>query len=486
MEIEFFDFVEFAKSESLKFPKIKHFFRCFLAYLSIYSSLNENYISDKRKFVRNVLDISFNLKMQSIYFFFDFDDFTTTSRYLLDNEGWWKFIPVLNRLEINPYHLSYYHESLTADESKKSSGGYFSPREQVDFICKCSLYEFFRTDDTLRIGEGVLFQLIFQGRTNTLQRHEIMALLDKIRILRILDPSCGCGTFLFEMGQNIVFILNSLLRDNFITYSEFLETLEGCLSNIKGFDIDFYNVKITELSLIFLWNSQIRDDSSSNKQINEFNLRPNADILTSDFLENKTIKDNTIDICCTNPPFIRHHKFDKNKIIRFLKDNPELIFAFKEKKVNIDAKGDIYLYFIIKTLILLKPKGVFGFILSRSWYSSRFSSLLYQLMNNKYFWMKLIVETPYEPWQKAEVRTNIVIAQKHSGKFSNDITSLLVWKRSIQGLLQGYIDLVMGVTNTPELVIQHSGKYQITSKENHRFYFNQINDAYSLIGLVSY
>ncbi|MHA2239240.1 MAG: hypothetical protein ACXAB2_12840 [Candidatus Hodarchaeales archaeon] len=122
MEIEFFDFVEFAKSESLKFPKIKHFFRCFLAYLSIYSSLNENYISDKRKFVRNVLDISFNLKMQSIYFFFDFDDFTTTSRYLLDNEGWWKFIPVLNRLEINPYHLSYYHESLTADESKKSSG----------------------------------------------------------------------------------------------------------------------------------------------------------------------------------------------------------------------------------------------------------------------------------------------------------------------------------------------------------------------------
>ena len=417
MESDFVEFVEFSKQESHKFKELKHFFRCLIAYSSMYLPLSEKSLSDKSLFIKNELDPAINSRISVIYDFFNFSDFNHVSKYLYDYDWWWKFITKWNEVGLTPYHLSYFHETHTERERKKSTGRYFSPREQVAFICKSCLYESLLTDDERGIEENVVRQLVFHGSIIRLTGKDIVKLLEKISQLSIVDPSCGCGTFLYEMGKLISSVLDLLLKNGHISAVKYNETLESCLSRMRGYDIDSYNVRITKFSIVHLWNQKIAWTSYGKTQNLTIDLNLPANIRHSDFVKDLSIGENSVDIICTNPPFIRHHEFKKHDVIELLKSSPELNLAFKGEKFEIDAKGDIYLYFILKSLLLLKPKGVFGFILSRSWYSSRFSTPMFQLLNGKYFWLKLILETPYEPWQNAEIRTNITIGQKHSGNF---------------------------------------------------------------------
>jgi hypothetical protein len=108
--------------------------------------------------------------------------------------------------------------------------------------------------------------------------------------------------------------------------------------------------------------------------------------------------------------------------------------AFPNVSFQWDKKADLYIYFWIKAIAHLKQNGIIAFVLSRSWLSSRFASVLNQLFLTN-FHLDMILELPMEVWTDAEVRTHIVFGHTFLKERSTTVLRYIVWKRETEKIL---------------------------------------------------
>ncbi|MBU4485532.1 MAG: Eco57I restriction-modification methylase domain-containing protein [Candidatus Delongbacteria bacterium] len=131
--------------------------------------------------------------------FFDFlfsYNFTIEENTLYDEE-----------LELNPEFLGIIFEKLV----NKADGAIYTPRTEVDMMCRLSLVKWILKNNTTKIDKRDLYEMFFQeaekgeefqrhGSFSTVQYKEIISLLERVTVC---DPAVGSGAFLVGMMQVI-------------------------------------------------------------------------------------------------------------------------------------------------------------------------------------------------------------------------------------------------------------------------------------------
>ncbi len=125
------------------------------------------------------------------------------------------------------------------------------------------------------------------------------------------------------------------------------------------------------------------------------------------------------DICIANPPYLRQEKinelfssFDSGITKDELVDTYEKLFA--DKKVKIDKKSDLYVYFFLRGINLLSEKGVLCYICSNSWLDVGYGKSLQEILLKTTRIKTIIDNSAKRSFEKADVNTTINIFVKDS------------------------------------------------------------------------
>ena len=247
----------------------------------------------------------------------------------------------------------------------------------------------------------------------------------------VLDPGCGSGGFLVGAYHR-------------------LRELKGYKSDSKGLLAYTYHQKILEqvygvdinqfpahLSVI---NLAVQNPRARVKQINVlvedfFNIRPGISTLTG--FQSFTAEGNKakvslppfFDVVLGNPPYIRQELLSEEEKVRIKQlieseyKGKVFIGSGPENETILNKQSDIYIYFIIHGLKLLKDSGRLGFITSNKWlevsYGESFQSFLVD--NAKILY---VIEFDRAIFPDAEVNTAIIILEKEKNKRNRDINEV--------------------------------------------------------------
>ncbi len=260
---------------------------------------------------------------------------------------------------------------------RKEQGIYYTPSYIVDYIVKNTVGEFIKTHTP-----------------------------DEIRKVRILDPSCGSGSFLIRAykelenywKQNSDFAQLTLDSEEF--YSKKVEILKN---NIFGVDLDPKAVEIAQLNLLL----QI-SEKKQRLPLLQTNIKVGNSLIDDPSVSDKAfkweeefpeiMKTGGFDIIIGNPPYGKGIEGE----LKFL---------------NLKGINDTYTAFMVKAKHLLKKKGILGFIVPVSWqtgerYIAFRKEILSELSPIK------VVNLPFDTFEDAYVDTCIAIFTKdHTEKF---------------------------------------------------------------------
>lgn len=301
-------------------------------------------------------------------------------------------------------------------EVKKAGGVFYTPQYIVDYI----------VDNT--VGE------LIKGKTP-----------NQISKLKILDPSCGSGSFLLRAYQKLLdyhleYYLNLKKAPKEVYYVgkdnvprlTIREKKRILTNNIYGVDIDVNAVEVTKLSLLLkVLEDENKDVLEAQQKLYQEKVLPNlssnikcgnsligTDILNQEDLEHDEIlklnpfdwkiefphifENNGFDAVIGNPPYVLIQPKDVPKyIIEYYKNN----FQVTQYKI------DLYHLFFEKGVNILRNGGYFGYITPNPYLMNiRLSKLRKFLLDTCD--IKKIINTGQDVFGGAKVDTAIAILNK--------------------------------------------------------------------------
>ena len=204
--------------------------------------------------------------------------------------------------------------------------------------------------------------------------------LKHLEQIRILDPACGAGVFLIEM-------FDLLSR---MTPWPPLEIAK----HIFGADSDPLALRAAKLRLAFRVGKEVGE---------QFSLRDSL---------NPTAYNRDFDIVIGNPPYVRQEQIaDPMKVL-----NPS---AYKKQlrcwmsvhfnDISIDGRSDLYLYFFLRALSLLRYGGTCCLITTGSWLDTGFGASLRRLVTSEYVLRLVRDDESCRSFQQADVNPVIAV-----------------------------------------------------------------------------
>jgi len=157
---------------------------------------------------------------------------------------------------VDPAMLGKIYESLIAEQERGRAGIFYTPRVEVDLMCRMALYEQFcdHAKDLDSEGRQRIVEFIFSEPQDwdagiSGEREQLEDILHE---LRIVDPACGSGAFLVGMGQ----VLTELYRKLGMTPNYHLKE-QIVNENLYGVDIKDWAVRVAEFRL---WLSLVESE----------------------------------------------------------------------------------------------------------------------------------------------------------------------------------------------------------------------------------
>ncbi len=230
---------------------------------------------------------------------------------------------------------------------------------------------------------------------------------------KILDPSCGAGTFLMRAYKH------KKIMNNRLSHRDILETLWGV--DIAKFP--------SHLATINLALQDLGEDKNYPNIAQEdfFNLLTSPEGLelpekwrkirakTLGVKEREITYPRWFDCIVGNPPYTRQEEIPditgklsyKKKLIK------SALYNVNHKKIaTISKRAGIYVYFFIHGMKFLRNGGRFGFIVSNSWLDVDYGRGLQEFFLKNYK-IVAIIESKVERWfETADINTCIVILEK--------------------------------------------------------------------------
>ena len=149
---------------------------------------------------------------------------------------------------VDPAMLGKIYESLIAEQERGEAGIFYTPRVEVDLMCRMALYEQFcdHVNDLNAEGKQRIVEFIFSEAQDwdTEDTGETEQFEEILHELRIVDPACGSGAFLVGMKQ----VLTELYR-KLDTVPDYHLKEQIINENLYGVDIKDWAVRVAEFRL---------------------------------------------------------------------------------------------------------------------------------------------------------------------------------------------------------------------------------------------
>ena len=256
----------------------------------------------------------------------------------------------------------------------------------------------------------------------------------------ILDPACGSGTFLVRTYQKLSDLAGfHHSRESQGGFDELFH--KQLLEKIYGVDINQFPAHLSVINLA-VQNARSKIDKV-NVIVNDFFNIKSGQATLSGFDSMDTEGKPTLinippafDVIVANPPYIRQELLgerEKKKIRDLIESEfRRRIFVGNPGKkpgsnaVVLDKQSDIYIYFYIHGVSILKNGGYLGFISSNKWLEVQYGEPFQQFLLNTCD-IKYIIEFDRAVFPDAEVNTEVTILEKadgidkHSERASNKV-----------------------------------------------------------------
>ena len=280
------------------------------------------------------------------------------------------------------------HQAKVEDkpEVKKAGGVYYTPQYIVDYIVENT------------IGEKI------KGKTP-----------NQISTIKVIDPACGSGSFLIRAYQYLLdyhleYYSNLEKPPKDVIYEDkkglkhltIREKKRILKNNIYGVDLDTLAVEVTKLSLLLkVLEDQNKDLLESQQKLFHERVLPNLSsnikngnsLIQTDILDQmeltideiKQIKpfnyeeeykeifdEGGFDVVIGNPPYVRQELFKEQKPY------------YKQHYSSYNGVADLYVYFIEKSLKLLKDKGCYSVICSSKFSKANYGKQIRAFITENY------------------------------------------------------------------------------------------------------
>ncbi|KPK96100.1 hypothetical protein AMJ80_01920 [bacterium SM23_31] len=229
---------------------------------------------------------------------------------------------------------------------------------------------------------------------------------------RVLDPSCGAGTFLVRAYQY------KKMKNRLLSHEEILETLWG--NDIAKFPAHLatINLAIKDLAVEKNYPNILEEDFfgiPAGKEGFDPEQWRKKRANTLSIPEREVIYPRWFDAVVGNPPYTRQEEMGEisPKNAEYKKQTIQRsLYCNDEKIADINKRAGIHAYFFVHGTKLLNDGGYFGFIVSNSWLDVDYGKGLQEFFLNNYK-IVAIIESKVERWFiDADINTCIVILQK--------------------------------------------------------------------------
>jgi type I restriction-modification system DNA methylase subunit len=328
-------------------------------------------------------------------------------------------------------------EGQEIDKSKtkrKKDGVFYTPKYITKYIVDNTVG---KLCDEKKVELNIIDEEYAKGRNN--RKKETLKQLDEnlqayrnwLLNITICDPACGSGAFLnqaleylMEEHRYIDELESQLLGAGFTFPGVENHILEN---NIFGVDINEESIEIAKLSLWLRTAQRGRKLTSLNNNIKCGNSLIDDPEVAGDkaFSWHKEFpsvfekssaepgRSSGFDVVIGNPPYVRPHNIaDKEKV--FLWSN---YFVASQKT-------DLYAFFTEKGALILKSKGILGYIMPKTWMSIHSFAKLRQLILESYS-INQIGLLPTKVFDDAIVETVIIIFQNIKNRDSFDFVNII-------------------------------------------------------------
>ncbi|MGB9795059.1 DNA methyltransferase, partial [Caldisericum exile] len=159
-------------------------------------------------------------------------------------------LPIDVEVAVDPEMLGKVYESLIAEEERGETGIFYTPRVEIDFMCRISLVEYLSNET--EVAKEKIIDFIFNPHESisNLSDDEARAIKIKLDEVKIVDPAVGSASFLVGM-MNILVELHQELTKKLENREENLFALKQkiILENLYGVDVKDWAVMVGELRL---------------------------------------------------------------------------------------------------------------------------------------------------------------------------------------------------------------------------------------------
>lgn len=180
-------------------------------------------------------------------------------------------MPLDEEVAVDPEMLGKVYESLIAEEERSGSGIFYTPRLEIDFMCRLALTGYL--EEKTGIERRRLLDFVYNPETAWLSHDELRSIRRSLEELKVVDPAVGSASFLVGM-LNILVSLNSALIRNLEGKEPNLFALKRKIvqDNLYGVDVKDWAVMVGELRL---WLSLVIESDEKEMDIYTKPLLPN-------------------------------------------------------------------------------------------------------------------------------------------------------------------------------------------------------------------
>jgi methylase of polypeptide subunit release factors len=240
---------------------------------------------------------------------------------------------------------------------------------------------------------------------------------------KVLDPSCGSGTFLvraYERKKSLEKKLHSSLLDD-----------------IYGNDVSDYPAYLSMLNLAVRNVSKHSYPRITNRDFFSINGYSKLDFLNKKGeKEKRTLHD--FDAIIGNPPYTRQEDIGSMQGLVSKEIIQKLINT--ECGISPSQRTSIYAYFFYHSSVFLKDGGYLAFLVQNSWMDTDYGVDLQKYFLNNYEIVAIMDSEVERFFPSASVNTSIVILKKckDENKRKNNIVKFIYFKSKLNDILKEY------------------------------------------------
>jgi len=186
-------------------------------------------------------------------------------------------LPLEVEVAVDPEMLGRVYESLINEEDRHQAGIFYTPRIEIDYMCRLSLIEYLH--EATSLSKEALIPIVIapaseDGRKELarLADSEINRLKGALDSVRVVDPAVGSGSFLVGMMNVMVQLYRAIAEHQGLHENEFALKKRIISQNLYGVDVKDWAVRVCELRL---WLSLIIESEESQMDIYNQPLLPN-------------------------------------------------------------------------------------------------------------------------------------------------------------------------------------------------------------------